>query len=191
MGWYMVKSGLKDIPHVSHYRLSMHLMFAVIIYMILFAQAVREHFLDSDKIKGINRNWLLFILTLIIIQIFIGGLVAGLDAGLIYNTFPLMNGKFIPEDIYSPLYINFLENSSTVQFIHRIFAYFISLNIIGFVIYHYKFKNIALLLFTALVVQVGLGILTLINSVPLILASLHQIGAIFLLSTVQYIYLRS
>ena len=126
VGWYMVKSGLSERTDVSHYRLSVHLTLAFVIFTFLFwnylklTKAKKEINVD----KFISRIIKLFFL-LIIFQISLGALVSGLDAGTIYNTWPLMNGNFFPDDsLYKDLFkFSVLENPSLLQFIHRITAY--------------------------------------------------------------------
>ena len=130
VGWYMVKSGLSERTDVSHYRLSVHLTLAFVIFTFLFwnylklTKAKKEINVD----KFISRIIKLFFL-LIIFQISLGALVSGLDAGTIYNTWPLMNGNFFPDDsLYKDLFkFSVLENPSLLQFIHRIIAYAIFL----------------------------------------------------------------
>jgi len=133
-----------------------------------------------------------FIITaLILFQVILGAFVSGTGAGLLYNTFPLMNGQIIPEDIFflKPFWLNFLENRTTIQFQHRLGAF-----ILFFLIFTFWYKThqseinkaANLLLITA-ILQIGLGILTLLNQVPLLLASLHQTGALVLFSVSLFI----
>lgn len=198
MGWFMVKSGLIKNPHVSHYRLASHLILATVIYSILFWQIMSLSFKKillptTLKIKNLK---ILCITSIIIltIQIIFGAFVAGLKAGLIYNCFPLMGESFIPEEIweYFPYSINF-NDPVFVQFIHRITAYILAI-IVSIFCYKLtklpskKLTMVALYSFIALSLQILLGIITIIYSVPIITAILHQLGAILLLSLLLWCY---
>ncbi len=193
-GWYMVKSGLLDKPDVSHYRLSIHLVMAFIIYGYLLLLTFSIYDLKKNKRKTKKNSNLhlisLSLVILILITVFSGGMVAGLDAGLVYNTFPLMGDTLIPLDIWdlNPRYINFLENPVTVQFDHRILG--ITTFILTFLIWFYvqkkkmppNFKRkINILLFFVLI-QVGLGVATLLSYVATEAAIVHQIGALIIYS---------
>ena len=200
MGWYMVMSGLVDDPHVSQYRLTAHLGLAFVIFAAMFWVASdllydknkSPH--DPEALRGVRRfsiglTWLIFIMVLS------GGLVAGIRAGLAYNTFPLMNGHFIPPEIFmlEPWWRNFFENMATVQFDHRMIAW-----ILMFTIPYFWFKarkqqlsdsaKLACnLLLVMLVIQVGLGISTLLLAVPLTLAAAHQGGAMLLFTAALWV----
>lgn len=180
IGWYMVKSGLIHSPFVSHYRLGLHLVCATIIYSFTLWFFLKKTNITS---KG-DRRWFhdyLFLL-LIYVQIFIGGIVAGLKGGLIYNTFPLMGESFFPDEIF--IIQNYLDNPASCQFIHRITAYI--LLIYGSYIAWLNIQNkryiVGYGLVLTLLLQILLGILTLIYIVPFSLALLHQISAMLLLS---------
>ena len=191
VGWYMVKSGLSERTDVSHYRLSVHLTLAFVIFTFLFwnylklTKAKKEINVD----KFISRIIKLFFL-LIIFQISLGALVSGLDAGTIYNTWPLMNGNFFPDDsLYKDLFkFSVLENPSLLQFIHRITAYAIFFIFILIAILIFKNKNliylrkISMVIFSFLIFQIFLGVLTVISGAEILLASMHQIGSIILVS---------
>ena len=194
-GWYMVKSGLVNEPNVSHYRLAFHLTTAFIIYGYLLLLTFNIYDLKNKKnynFKTDNKFYFLNILliSLIIITVFSGGMVAGLDAGLVYNTFPLMGDKFIPYEIFelSPKYLNFLENPVTVQFDHRILGTTTFLIILSIWIYSKIIKtpnNIKLrinILLIFVLLQVPLGISTLISYVYIPFAIMHQMGALILFS---------
>ena len=191
VGWYMVKSGLSERTDVSHYRLSVHLTLAFVIFTFLFwnylkLTKVRKE-INVDKF--ISRIIKLFFL-LIIFQISLGALVSGLDAGTIYNTWPLMNGNFFPDDsLYKDLFkFSVLENPSLLQFIHRITAYAIFFIFILIAILIFKNKNliylrkISMVIFSFLIFQIFLGVLTVISGAEILLASMHQIGSIILVS---------
>ncbi len=207
MGWYMVKSGLISNPYVSHYRLAAHLMIAVFLYIIIFWQLLKNS-CDimlaplAAKLSKLS-FWCFVCIILLLIQIMLGGFVAGLKAGLIYNNFPMMGDSFIPHEIYesklslSNIFSFFsLANFSDpvfVQFIHRIIAYILFSTICVFCLYAVRFKNkklsyVALYVFLAMILQITLGVLTLIYRVPLSFALLHQLGAIILLSFLLWAY---
>jgi len=200
MGWYMVQSGLIDNPHVSHYRLAAHLLLAMVIYSLIIIFAFKLHFnkkstcyLANIKLKNCTNLFLIFIL-LIFLQTMLGAFVAGLDAGLIYNSFPLMNGELIPSSILWLDHMKFFDNPAMVQFLHRVNAIFMSL--LGAFLYFYSYKKlpnnypkILLHLFIiTLAIQFFLGVSTLIYSVPLALGMLHQFFAFILvaLSIISY-----
>lgn len=188
IGWYMVKSGLINNPHVSQYRLTLHLLVAALIISLISYQIFKLTIKPTLN-KSLFRTSLL-ILFFTLIQITFGGLVAGLRAGLVYNSFPLMDKKLIPVGLFitEPWYLNFFENPILVQFIHRVCGILI-LIMISFLFKNYYFssrinklqKLIILILLVLVIIQVTLGIFTLILMVPLSLALLHQLGAIFLL----------
>ncbi len=189
LGWYMVESGLVANTTVSHYRLALHLFFAFIIISFLIWSYLNNS--DGVKIFFNFKNKLIKILFFtILLQIIIGAFVSGLDAGLVYQTWPKMNQTFLPDDInFSMLDISYFSNESFVQFIHRSIAYFIILFtlIIGFKIFTQKqtrFIKIYLIVLLALITQVLLGIFTLISGLNLYLASLHQITSVILVFTV-------
>lgn len=179
MGWYMVKSGLANDPHVSPYRLTAHLLLAFLAYAISFYYGLKL----AQKTLLISKGFILA-LTFMILTIFYGGLVAGLKAGLLYNTFPLMDGHLFPENPFaqSPWYLNFFENHGTVQFLHRLFA-MVTLTIL----LHISLTSLKnwrrWSLLTSATVQVSLGVFTLVLQVPLELALSHQMMAMILLTT--------
>lgn len=194
LGWYMVASGLVDNPHVSQYRLTAHLVAAFVIYAFIFwvaldlwsAQRTRASF---DRLGLGTLGFLL----LVIITISSGGLVAGLKAGHAYNTFPLMDGRLIPEAIFllEPRWHNFFENIATVQFDHRLLATLVLIS--GMLLWASTRKLPtalrlrAHLLLGMIGVQVILGISTLLLHVPVPLASAHQAGALILLTLTLYL----
>ena len=191
LGWYMVESGLILNTSVSHYRLSLHLFFAFIILSFLIWNYLNfKH--NKKKIFFNFKNKLTKILfILILFQIIIGAFVSGLDAGMIYQTWPKMNLSYFPDDINSNNFdlLNLMSNQSFVQFLHRSFAYLIIVFVVflGVKIFIQKktiFFNNYLNFFFVLIVQVMLGIFTLISGLNLYLASLHQITSIILVFTV-------
>jgi len=187
IGWYMVSSGLIENNDVSHFRLSVHLSLALLILSLIF-----WFILDIFKVKRfhekISNLLLLFILLLIVIQIILGAFLSGLDGGLIYNSWPDMNGSFFPNDVKFNDVINsqLLSNPSIVQFLHRSTAYLLLFFIIIlnylYIRQKYDFKYV-LFFDVAILIQIFLGIITLISGVEIKYASLHQLGSILVLST--------
>ena len=195
VGWYMVKSGLDKNLDVSHYRLTMHLTIALIILSLLL-----WFFFDLNNIKKFNIKLPFkltsIILALVILQIILGVLLAGLNGGLIYNTWPDMNGFFSPNDTILNDYfsLSVLNNPSIVQFLHRIIAYLLLLLIILLNIFYFKLNlDLKSILFfdLAIVIQIFLGIITLLSGVEIKYASLHQIGSILVLSSYLYIFYKN
>ncbi len=192
IGWYMVKSGLTDRTDVSHYRLALHLTLAFVIYILLlwnYFKYINYKFLfKNDKLPFYLP--ILFILFLLL-QITIGAFVSGLDAGQIYQSWPLMNQGYFPDDskLKDLFSIKSLETPSIVQFIHRNVAYFIILlfSFIAISVYRNKnltyLRNTIILIFVFLLLQTFLGILTVLSGAQIIIASMHQIGSIFLITT--------
>ena len=187
IGWYMVSSGLIENNDVSHFRLSIHLSLALFILCLIF-----WYILDIYKIerfdKKISNLLLLFILKLIVVQIILGAFLSGLDGGLIYNSWPDMNGSFLPNDVGYNDVINtqLLNNPSIIQFLHRVTAYCLLFFIIilNFLIIknNHGTKNI-ILFDLAILIQIFLGIVTLLSGVEIKYASLHQLGSIFVLTS--------
>ncbi len=194
MGWYMVKSGLVDNPHVSQYRLTAHLGIAVFLYAYMLWVALGLYFGQRQRSSNLPKHPLLgrtmALTALIFLTLLSGGFVAGLDAGMAFNTFPLMNDEWIPEGIFflQPAYLNFFENIATVQWNHRLLAtvVFLSVSAYWWTTRRYALsKPVAMarqLLLLMVVIQVTLGIATLLLMVPTPLASAHQTGAVLLLT---------
>ena len=196
LGWYMVKSGLVDIPRVSPYRLTAHLALAVIIYAYIFWTALgllRARQLLPPP-AGLRRFGAA-VTALIFVMILSGGFVAGTRAGFVFNSFPLMNGRFFPEGMYAlqPLWVNLFENIATVQFNHRALAYLMGIVIPAFWWNAMQYalpagtRRAVHLLLGWLAVQVALGIMTLLYVVPVPLAAAHQAGALVLFSLALYV----
>ena len=191
VGWFMVSSGLIENTDVSHYRLALHLSLALTILSIIF-WFIMETIKISPFKKKFNNSFLNFFFILIILQIVLGAFLAGMDGGLIYNSWPDMNGNFLPNDINNiDLFLySSLDNPSVVQFYHRFTAYllFISLLFLNYYTYRTKidFKPV-FILNIAIFVQIVLGIVTLITGVKITYASLHQLGSIFVLTSFLYI----
>lgn len=190
MGWYMVKSGLVDMPAVSHYRLTAHLSLAFLIFAVMLW--VGMTFYKTAKYKTPRPDSALFThgwvtLGFLILTIFWGAYTAGLDAGLVYtDTFPKMGENWIPEEVwfYDPIWANFFENHAGVQFVHRWLAMSTAVVIVSYAV-HAGTKKRKELCFPALgafvFVQLALGIATLFSHVHLHVAVTHQAGAVILL----------
>jgi len=197
MGWYMVKSGLVNDPHVSQYRLTAHLGLAIVIYgyMLWVALGLLYPKINSDKHNPSLSRLALIISTVIFITALSGGFVAGTHAGFAFNTFPLMDGRLIPVGLFdlSPVWRNFFENIVTVQFDHRVLATLLFLLIPAFWFKAGKLeleplaKTGSHLLLAALALQITLGISTLLLVVPVALAAAHQAGAIVLLTASLFV----
>ena len=191
IGWYMVKSGLTERTDVSHYRLALHLILAFIIFIfLLWHYLIYKGQKTLIHKKRIPSFLLYFFIFSLLVQISIGAFVSGLDAGQIYQSWPLMNDTYFPNDSnFKDLFTKqAFEVPSIVQFIHRNFAYFIVILFILISVIVYKNKdfiylrNITLLVFIFLTIQTILGILTLLSGAQIILASMHQIGSILLVT---------
>jgi cytochrome c oxidase assembly protein subunit 15 len=195
IGWFMVSSGLVDNTDVSHYRLALHLSIAFFILSVVFWFLLENLQIKKNKDK-ISTSFLSIFLFFLILQIILGAFLAGLDGGLIYNTWPDMNGKFIPTDInkIDLLKISSSSNPTVIQFYHRLIAYLIIfLLIILNSIYYYKkipMNNINILNI-AIFIQVLLGIITLMTGVEIKYASVHQLGSIFVLLSFLFIYYKN
>lgn len=180
IGWWMVKSGLETRISVSQYRLAIHLGFAIILLgAILYAalEFLRPKMTQAGKGKGA-----LGFVVLVYVQMLLGALVAGLHAGLIYNTWPSMDGHFLPDNPFfqSPWWINFFEDGGLAQFDHRIGAYVVALAAIALWFVSKNARKTATLVVAIVAAQIMLGILTLLNQVPIPLAAVHQITAVAL-----------
>jgi cytochrome c oxidase assembly protein subunit 15 len=198
LGWYMVKSGLVDMPRVSQYRLAAHMglataIFAYMVWLIFELMFGREKQPDTGQRK--RARWTLGLAALVYLMILSGALVAGTDAGFAYSTWPLMGDSFIPQGLYatSPAWMATFEDITTIQFNHRMFAYFlfVVLNVAAFLAYrsttHKRGKLAALLVAVALLVQVILGISTLLLHVPVALGTAHQGMAVLLLTATLFL----
>jgi heme a synthase len=201
VGWYMVKSGLVNDVTVSHYRLSIHLIIAFIIIGTLFWLIKNIKRNDNKTFFNFSVTTIPFLILifLIFIQIIFGAFVSGLDAGKIYQTWPLMGHSYFPEDINLNNLINIIDfkSHSLVQFYHRNLAYLISIYILflSFYIYKNKLNNMFYplrLLIIILFIQIFLGILTLVSDLNIFLASAHQISSVLLVfSAINLYYFRA
>ena len=187
IGWYMVSSGLVQNNDVSHFRLSIHLSLALFILCLIFWFILSIYKVKKFEFKFPNLL-LLFILILIVLQIILGAFLSGLDGGLIYNSWPDMNGNFFPSDVsyLDLLNTQLFSNVSIIQFLHRFTAYLLLFFILilnyFFIKNKFNIKNV-ILFDVAILLQVFLGIITLISGVEIKYASLHQLGSIFVLTT--------
>ncbi|PDH21102.1 MAG: heme A synthase [Pelagibacterales bacterium MED-G42] len=195
IGWFMVKSGLINNTDVSHYRLALHLSVALVVLSITF-WFILENFNIKKFLKKIDNKFLFTFLFLIVVQIILGALLAGLNGGLLFNTWPSMDGNLLPSDINKfDLYNSqILNNPSVIQFYHRLSAYLliIFLIILNIVCYlkRIEFWSITILNF-AILFQIILGIITLLTGVKIYYASLHQLGSVFVLISFLNIYYRN
>lgn len=202
LGWYMVKSGLVDNPHVSQYRLTAHLVMAIGIYGFMFWVALG---LLMPRRSGYNeliqpglKRFGLFITAVISLMIISGGFVAGTKAGFAFNTFPKMHGQWVPGGMFtlSPWIINFFENIATIQFTHRIIALMLFILVPAYWVmalrlHLSKISNRGFhLLLLILLLQIILGISTLLLHVPVSLAAAHQAGALVLLTLALFLNYR-
>jgi cytochrome c oxidase assembly protein subunit 15 len=197
LGWYMVKSGLIDQPHVSQYRLTAHLGLALIIYCYLLWLLVDLLFPQqkSDAAGNATQKAALFLFALVAITIVSGGFVAGLKAGFAYNTFPKMGDQWLPPAgwMLQPGWRNLFENIATVQFDHRVLATLTLVSVLWFWVYTMKRSlpatariGVHVLVLVA-IAQVALGISTLLLHVPVALGVTHQAGALTLLTVTLFV----
>ncbi len=193
IGWYMVSSGLDERVDVSHFRLSIHLIVAFIILSLILWNYLKLKNVKKNKIN-LNSFIPFSFLILIFCQIIIGAFVSGMDAGKIYNSWPLMGNSYFPDDNnFTNLFkLNAFSDPSLVQFMHRNLAYIISIFYIYmfFKIYKNKYSDLYLsinILGILLLAQIVLGILTLLYGAHILIASLHQISSIFLVTSSIYL----
>ena len=202
VGWWMVKSGLVNDPYVSQYRLTFHLINAVIIYCLLLWTCIEYyyfksmHFISSFEKKEF---WIFLSVIFVFLTILSGGFMAGSHAGQSFNTYPLMNGKIIPDDIYlTDLGIlNAFENVVTINFNHRWFGtltFIYTFSLFSYLIFN-KFINISnkiiALVLVVLTLQFLLGIMALLSNVDIEYGSLHQTNSIVLLTVLLFAYFKS
>ncbi len=196
IGWYMVSSGLVDRVDVSHFRLAVHLLIAfIILSLILFNYLKYKNF--DKPLKNLNLFYPISFIFLIFLQITFGAFVSGMDAGKIYNSWPLMGSTFFPDDskLNEIFLISSLSDRSIVQFIHRSLAYLILAFYMYILIkvYFLKLKfffNIMFYVGILLLIQIILGIATLLSGATIFYSSLHQISSIFLVSSsIYFLYL--
>jgi cytochrome c oxidase assembly protein subunit 15 len=193
VGWLMVASGLVDRPAVSHYRLATHLSLDVTIYALtlwtaFFVFRPRPEPQAPEAARPGLRRQAIVGLALVGVTMMWGAFTAGLRAGLVYNTFPLMGGAIAPPDFFAlhPWWSNFTENHGAVQFVHRALAITTGLMLIGLAlslrqkVIGSELRRVGTALFVVVLLQIGLGIETVLNQVPVWLGALHQANAILL-----------
>ena len=184
MGWYMVQSGLGDDPRVSQYRLAAHLGLAMLIYAAMLWIALDLLVPRAASTPKRSRRFAFALVALIFAMALSGAFVAGIRAGLAYNTFPLMNGHLVPPGMFviEPWYLNLFNNIATVQFDHRAIAWLLAILVPWFWVRTRRAaphpRLAATLLLSALALQIALGISTLLLVVPVPLAAAHQAGAL-------------
>ncbi|BDC99429.1 COX15/CtaA family protein [Persicobacter psychrovividus] len=200
MGWYMVKSGLVDRPYVSHYRLAAHFSLALITMAVIFwtALQVKHHQFRKSLVLSQQRkasNLMKVFIGAIGLQLIYGAFVAGLKAGHIYNTFPKMGERWVAESVtaMSPWINNFLSNGAGVQFVHRYLGIALFLGIVGMSVYAYRTDDLlnrqrrgVYALMGIILLQVALGIGTLLMNVPVFMGVIHQAVAVVVLLTALY-----
>lgn len=190
MGWYMVRSGLVDDPHVSQFRLAGHLGLAFLIFGLMWWTSLglltpRKAAPSGTPLRRTQTAGMALVV-LLFVMVLSGALVAGTHAGLIYNTFPLMGEHAIPPDLLAlqPAWLNFFENQITVQFDHRMIAWALFFLVPWFCWRAMQVapwsRNAALAVVAMLAIQISLGIATLLNAVPVALGTAHQVGAMIL-----------
>jgi heme a synthase len=190
VGWWMVASGLTERVEVSQYRLAMHLTLACVIFAAVLWTALRREARAPHDVPARVRASAIGLLVLALVQIYLGALVAGLRAGLIYNTWPLIDGAFVPDAARllhdTPAWRNLFENTLMVQFNHRMVAYALLACAIAHAVDTFmtarRAAPAAVALAALIVLQAGLGIATLLSQVPIALALTHQAGAIVVLA---------
>ena len=201
VGWWMVKSGLVDDPYVSPYRLTFHLTNAVIMYSLLLWTSIEYYYIISIRFIYFKTKEFLILLSILLVFITIlsGGFMAGSHAGQSFNTYPLMNGKIIPEDIYLNDLgaLNIFENTVTINFNHRWIAtltFIYTFSLFTYLIFNKFIKLSNCIIFIVLIIlilQFLLGIMTLLSNVAIHYASLHQTNSIALLSILLFAYFKS
>jgi cytochrome c oxidase assembly protein subunit 15 len=191
LGWFMVASGLQDNPDVSHYRLAIHLtaaftVFSLVLWTVLDIRLGRRAFSGDGTAMARHARWLL---ALVLLQIVWGAFTAGLDAGRIYNTWPLMNGSFMPENVtaFGNWWFDLSHHRDGVQFVHRNLAWVVAVGVVAFAWVYRSAAALAgvwQLLIGLVVLQFLLGVFTILTQVNIVLGVAHQFGALLLLAAV-------
>lgn len=201
IGWYMVKSGLVDRVDVSQYRLALHLTVAFVILALVVWLARNLLFTEGERHRAAKSQWASVLAPLIVaamfLQVMLGAFVAGLKGGLVYNTWPIMNGDIVPYDLLAiePWYLNPFENPVMAQFNHRLLAYAITV-MAALELWRVLRSNApqvvkgsAILLAAGILAQVALGIWTLLAAVPIGLGIAHQaVAAVVLMIAVRHLH---
>ena len=197
IGWYMVSSGLVDRVDVSHFRLSIHLFMAFLILSLIYWNYLKV-INNQNVVNGIGSHIPFLFLILIFVQIVIGAFVSGMDAGKIYNSWPLMGNTYFPNDsnLKDLLKLSALSDPSLVQFIHRNLAYLITIFYVFIFCKVYKNKISSLyrsvnILGLLIILQIILGIFTVIYGAQIYIAALHQLSSIFLVSSSLYFFYKN
>jgi len=190
LGWFMVMSGLSDRPDVSHYRLAIHLCAAFAVFGLVYWTLLdlRDGRRGCASDGGAAGRWARVLLVLLTAQIVWGAFTAGMDAGHIYNTWPLMNGEVMPENVtaFDGFWKNFSDHRDGVQFVHRNLAWVVAA---GFIAFALRWRRDAALrratgwILAVVALQFALGVLTLLTRTHIVLAVAHQVGALLLLAT--------
>jgi len=194
IGWYMVSSGLVDRVDVSHFRLSVHLLIAFLILSLIFWNYLK--YKNYNQVPdGLNSIIPFIFLVLILIQIVIGAFVSGMDAGKIYNSWPLMGNTYFPNDnnVENLFKLSAFSDPSLVQFIHRNLAYVIGLfyMMIFFMVYKNKITKLyrsVNILGIFIILQIILGIFTIVLGAQIYIAAVHQVSSIFLITSSIYFF---
>jgi heme a synthase len=198
VGWYMVKTGLRDIPYVNHLWLAGHLLMASLIFALLLKCAFYSSGFAKYRlpVPGPLKYLCRLLPYVVLIQIGLGALVAGLDAGLVYNSFPTMDGQIIPDGLLflQPWYQNLVDNVTMVQFQHRMGAFLVVACVLIFAAMKHRyniqysvFKKAGAALVWVTFIQFGLGVGTLLLHVPIGLASMHQVMALILFAITLFV----
>ena len=198
IGWYMVASGLIDRVDVSHYRLSVHLVVAFVILSLIFWNYLKLNSTSKPEYL-VNPSIPIIFILLIFLQIIIGAFVSGMDAGKIYNSWPLMGETYFPNDnrIQNLFRLSAFNDPSLVQFIHRNLAYLICFFYLyaSFKVYNQNLKSLYFpikILGLFVFAQIILGIITILYGAQIVIASMHQISSIFLVSScIYFLYLNT
>ena len=209
MGWIMVKSGLADLPYVSHYRLAAHLLLGFLLFGFCVWLALEWGEAGKTGLRAVeeerarseagSRKWLYAIAALLLLQVVWGAFVAGLKAGYIYNSFPLMNGRFMPvhAGALEPLLVNLVDNPGLVQWMHRILGTVLTLAVIAFwmrIVWRPSAgkmsQSVVHLLLGLVLLQYGLGVATLLYRVPVLFGITHQLLALIIFGTWVVLYFR-
>ena len=200
VGWYMVKSGLVENTTVSHYRLAIHLNLAFILFSAIFWYFLNIKLKENKFFFNLSTKYLVtkIFIFLVFLQITFGAFTSGLDAGQIYQTWPLMNNYIFPDDLSSSsiFSMQIFNEPSFIQFVHRKLAYviFIYVLVMSFFVFLKKEKykyNSTYFLLIMIFIQLILGIYTLLSGANILVASLHQISTIFLLISSIYFYYKT
>ena len=193
MGWYMVKSGLVDNPHVSHFRLAAHLLLAILILAFLFWLIMDLMGVKRVQVPAGVQRLTVVLLVLLALQLLLGAFTAGLDAGHGFNTYPLMHGQLLADAavMMEPFWRNFIENGVMIQFMHRWVGALFLVGVAGLVLVAVRSALFlpAILLGGITLLQFMLGVATLMLRVPVGLGSLHQaVACLMVLALVYLVY---